>query len=42
MVTINNAVGVCSKIIEHLIIRKTPAVTNVAACINAETGVGQH
>jgi hypothetical protein len=25
---------------EHLIIKKIPAVTNVAACINAETGVG--
>jgi hypothetical protein len=29
-----------SKIGEHLIIKKTPAVTNVAACINADTGVG--
>jgi len=29
-----------SKIGEHLIIKKTPAVTMVAACSNAETGVG--
>jgi hypothetical protein len=32
--------GTYSKIGEHLIIKKTPAVTIVAACINAETGVG--
>jgi len=25
---------------EHRVIKKTPAVTIVAACINAETGVG--
>ena len=29
-----------SKIVEQRIIKKTPAVTIVAACINAETGVG--
>ena len=32
--------GVYSKRGEHLIIRKIPAVTIVAACIRAETGVG--
>ena len=32
--------GDCSKKKEHLIIRKTPAVTKVAACNKAETGVG--
>jgi hypothetical protein len=25
---------------EHLIIKKTPEITSVAACINADTGVG--
>jgi len=30
----------CSKKKENLTTRKTPAVTIVAACINAETGVG--
>ena len=29
-----------SKIGEHLITKKTPAVTIVAACIKADTGVG--
>ena len=29
-----------SNSIEHRIIKKTPAVTKVAACISAETGVG--
>jgi hypothetical protein len=33
-------VGAYSNIGEHLINRKTPAVTIVAACINADTGVG--
>jgi len=32
--------GAYSKIGEHRIIKKTPAVTIVAACINADTGVG--
>jgi len=36
----NNTVGAYSKIAEQRIIKKTPAVTIVAACINAETGVG--
>ena len=35
-----NAVGAYSKSGEHLIIKKTPAVTIVAACISADTGVG--
>jgi hypothetical protein len=39
-ITKNNAVGANSNIGEHLIIRKIPAVTNVAECINADTGVG--
>jgi hypothetical protein len=38
----NNVNGANSKIGEHLIIKKTPAVTKVAACIKAETGVGLH
>lgn len=41
---INNIIfkifGQYSNKIENLIIKKTPAVTIVAACINAETGVG--
>jgi hypothetical protein len=32
--------GANSNNAEHLIIKKIPAVTRVAACINAETGVG--
>ena len=32
--------GAYSIIGEHLIIKNTPAVTKVAACIKAETGVG--
>jgi hypothetical protein len=35
-----NAVGAYSNNGEHRINKKTPAVTNVAAWINAETGVG--
>jgi hypothetical protein len=33
-------VGTNSKKNEHLIIKKIPAVTMVAACISADTGVG--
>jgi hypothetical protein len=40
MVTTNNIEGLFSKKYEQRIIKKTPAVTNVAACIKAETGVG--
>jgi len=40
MVTINNAVGLFSKIIELRTIKNTPAVTSVAAWIRADTGVG--
>lgn len=36
----DKTVGTYSNIGEHLIIKKTPAVTIVAAWINAETGVG--
>jgi hypothetical protein len=36
----NKIVDEYSKIAEQRIIKKTPAVTIVAACINAETGVG--
>jgi hypothetical protein len=32
--------GLYSNRLEHLIIKKTPAVTKVAAWIKAETGVG--
>jgi len=39
-VIIDKTVGTYSKIGEHLIIKKTPAVTIVAAWIKAETGVG--
>ena len=39
-VTILNAKGAYSKINEHRAIKNTPAVTIVAAWINAETGVG--
>jgi hypothetical protein len=35
-----NTLGEYSKRGEHLIIKKTPAVTIVAACIRADTGVG--
>lgn len=37
---INNTKGTNSNIGEQRIIKKTPAVTNVAAWIKAETGVG--
>ena len=36
----NKTDGVNSNKGEHLIIKNTPAVTSVAACISAETGVG--
>ncbi len=36
----DKTVGTYSKIGEHFIIKKTPAVTMVAAWIKAETGVG--
>jgi hypothetical protein len=39
-VIIDNTHGTYSNIGEHFIIKNTPAVTIVAACINAETGVG--
>ena len=39
-VTKTNAVGENSNNGEHLAIKKTPAVTIVAACIKADTGVG--
>jgi hypothetical protein len=38
--TNNSAFGLNSNSQDIFIIRKTPAVTIVAACINAETGVG--
>ena len=38
--TINKVELLNSNNIEHRIIKKTPAVTKVAACISAETGVG--
>jgi hypothetical protein len=38
--TTASAVGACSKIGEHRAIINTPAVTIVAACIRADTGVG--
>jgi hypothetical protein len=37
---VNKAVELCSNRKELRIIRKTPAVTSVAAWISAETGVG--
>ena len=37
---INRAIGANSNRGEQRIIRNTPAVTNVAACIKADTGVG--
>ena len=40
MVMMFNVNGEYSKIGEHLTTKKTPAVTIVAAWINAETGVG--
>lgn len=40
--TILRIEGAYSKIGEQRIIKKTPAVTNVAAWIKAETGVGVH
>ena len=40
IVTKNKIEGLCSKRNEHLIIKNTPAVTNVAAWIRADTGVG--
>jgi hypothetical protein len=39
-VIIDKKVGTYSNKGEHFIIKKTPAVTIVAACINADTGVG--
>ena len=39
-VIIDKKTGTYSNIGEHFIIKKTPAVTIVAACIKAETGVG--
>jgi len=36
----NKVNGVSSNRVEHLISKNTPAVTIVAACNNAETGVG--
>jgi hypothetical protein len=39
-VIIDKSVGTYSNNGEHFIIKKTPAVTIVAACINADTGVG--
>lgn len=39
-VTIKSVVGLCSNKKELRMIRKTPAVTSVAAWINADTGVG--
>jgi hypothetical protein len=38
--TMVNTDSLFSKIIEQRIIRTTPAITKVAACIKAETGVG--
>ena len=38
--TAASATGACSKIGEHLAIMNTPAVTIVAACMRADTGVG--
>jgi len=40
IVTKNKMMGLLSKKKEHRIIKNTPAVTKVAACIKAETGVG--
>ena len=40
IVIINNAVGLYSNIGEHLNNKQIPAVTSVAACNKAETGVG--
>jgi hypothetical protein len=40
MLTINKTFGLFSKRVEQRNTKKTPAVTKVAACINAETGVG--
>jgi hypothetical protein len=37
---LNKANGANSNNAEHLIIKKIPAVTKVAACIKADTGVG--
>jgi hypothetical protein len=39
-VIIHNILGANSNSGEHLAIKKIPAVTIVAACINADTGVG--
>lgn len=39
-VKITRTSGASSKRGEHLTIKKTPAVTSVAACIKADTGVG--
>ena len=40
IVIISKVSGEYSNSIEHFIIKKTPAVTIVAACIKADTGVG--
>jgi len=40
MATITKIEKLFSNKAEHLIIKKTPETTNVAACINALTGVG--
>jgi hypothetical protein len=42
MVKMNKAVELFSNMMEQRMMRKTPAVTSVAACINADTGVGLH